>query len=190
MTVRDTRSFTPSSDAEAQRFHVWFGYPKQSGQYVSDFTLREPSGRPVARAKSKPFTILAPAFFTPLRAPTYEARLPRGWSTDKRYEAQGRNQYVTKQSGPHGESILVDTTLNYRGDPRASAVVLRRAERPHLLNYRDRGFHALRLGRVNANLFFVLEGDGYAIRADGPYVRRDEIRTVAREIVRSLKPTP
>lgn len=185
--------------AESPTLRAWIKAPDQSGRYVVDFSLRSESGDVVIEDRSDPFVVLADNFFAPYRAPTYSALIPKNWDKRSDYAPKGGRRYVTEAVGSGGISVVVDTTLNMNGDPARSARTLE-DDIPANRNYDRLKFRRAKLrggkvfewsyeldGRAYTDILFYRGGDGFGVVADGPPDRISEIRTVAREVARSIE---
>jgi hypothetical protein len=177
---------------------AWIEEPAHAGQFVVDFSLMS-QGEAVVSQTSAPFHVVTRDLLIPYRAPTYKAGVPRGWRSTSDYAHASPHRFVTKLQGPHGMSILIDTTLDQSGDPAESArYMAQRFEdveedyKPLSLGRRSLGGPAFEwsfeLGsQVSTDIFFYRGKDGYAVLAEGPATHFREARLVARDIVRSLK---
>jgi hypothetical protein len=133
----------------------------------------------------------------PYTAPTYTARLPKGWSIKEDY-ADKNGFWRTKRS--HGSmSILIDVTPGWHRDPKNdSAVVQARNYRPgyRLLRWRWTGFNGMRAfdwgfaqeGTYRDDLLFTTGGNGYGVLGEGPPARYRETVAITRAVAESLRP--
>jgi hypothetical protein len=189
----------PRAEKESRMLAVWVPLPPRSGKYVVEFKLRNAAGKVLAESRTSAFPVLARDFFEPYRTPAYRAQLPADWRLVEDYaETNGRR--VSRAVGPGGLSVLIDTTPNVSGDPAESA------RRLHGLSegipgYRKVKLQPARLGptpvfewsfqqdrRRYTDVFFYRGGDGFAVLAEGPRHRFSLIRSVAREVARSVRP--
>jgi hypothetical protein len=105
-------------------------------------------------------------------------------------------------SGPRDVSVLIDTTPRFTGDPGTSARKLHAAQKGRP-GYDKIKLQPARLGpgtvfewsfelsgRRKTDIFFNRGGDGYAVLAEGPPKRFSLVRSVAREVARSVRPRP
>src|SRR5687767_6131587 len=189
----------PRASSESRMLAVWVPLPPRSGRYVVEFRLRSAAGRVLAESSTRPFPVLARDFFEPYRTPAYRAQLPANWRLVEDYaETNGRR--VSRAVGPDGLSVLIDTTPNVSGDPADSARRLHQASEG-IPGYRVVKLQPARLGptpvfewsyqqdrRRYTDVFFFRGGDGFAVLAQGPRRRFSLIRSVAREVARSVRP--
>jgi hypothetical protein len=179
-------------------FKVWIEEPPRSGQFVVDFSLMSPDGV-VASDTSSPLHVVTRGLLHRYTTPTYAAGVPRGWHVDSDYDPEPGHRFVTRLEGPHGMSVLVDTTPEVNGDPADSAAnleaLLEDGEEPYRrLSFARRDFGgpafewSFELGdHLSTDIFFYRGGDGYAVLAESPESRFREARLVARAVVRSLR---
>jgi hypothetical protein len=189
----------PRAAKESRMLAVWVPLPPRSGSYVVEFKLRSAAGKVLAESSTRPFPILAGDFFEPYRTPAYRAQLPADWRLVEDYaETNGRR--VSRAVGPDSLSVLIDTTPNVSGDPADSARRLHRASEG-IPGYKVVKLQPARLGptpvfewsfqqdrRRYTDVFFFRGGDGFAVLAEGPRRRFSLIRSVAREVARSVRP--
>jgi hypothetical protein len=196
----DVTSIDPPSSSHRQSVQVWLASPAESGRYSVSLRLEDEEGNPVSQQQSRPFIVLARDFFVPYSTETYRTRLPADWELHEDYESRPPERRVSTASGPNDLSILVDTTLNWNGDSSQSARTLERwaSDDP---TYRRVKFQWARLGpsrvfewtfqqgdRAKTDILFTRGKHGYGILAEGPRRRLREVRAVAREISRALRP--
>lgn len=193
-------ALTPRVNDYRRKVGVWIAAPSRSGTYTVNFTLRDAAGKTIDHARSKPFFFLAPTYFVRYRARTYTARVPAGWHFTERDAPQPLHRRVTQLTGPGSISVLIDTTPNTSGDPAISAKTVESLTRG-IPGYHRLEFTRTTLGRNDVfewswqvgtlrhtDILFYRGGDGFGVRADGPGRRFTEIRTVAREVARSVTP--
>jgi hypothetical protein len=198
-TYPSEATIRPRTGRESTMLAVWVELPRQSGKYVVEFRLRNRAGEVLAESSTRPFPVLARDFFEPYRTPAYRAELPADWRLVEDYvETNGRR--VSRAEGPDGLSVLIDTTPNVSGDPADSARRLHRASQG-IPGYKVVKLQPARLGptpvfewsfeqdgRRYTDVFFFRGGDGFAVLAEGPRRRFSLIRSVAREVTRSVRP--
>lgn len=201
-TYSNPSAFRPRSEKETRRISAWIGPPTRTGRYVVGFALHNVRGKVLAHSRSKPFVILGTDYFAPYSTPAFTARLPAEWHFEADYERTPDGRYVTRMTGPRDVSVLIDTTPGFTGDPEQSARYLHDGEKG-LPGYHKIKLQPARLGpgkvfewtfelggRRKTDVFFVRGGDGYAVLAEGPPKRSSLIRSVAREVARSVRPKP
>lgn len=182
-------------------YDVWVERPPRSGQFVVDFSLVA-RHRVVLSEVSSPLHVVTRGFLHRYRTKTYSGGIPEGWRVDSDYKPEPGHRFVTRLEGPHGMSVLVDTTPNVTGDPADSAIsledLLRNGEeRYKRLSFARRSFGGpafewcFVLGdHLSTDIFFYREGDGYAVLAESPEARFREARLVARTVARTIQGTP
>jgi hypothetical protein len=189
----------PRAEHEFRMVAVWVQLPPRSGKYVVGFKLRSPGGTVLAEASTRPFPVLARDFFVPYGTPAYNAQLPADWDLEKDYE-ETAGRRVSTAVGPGGLSVLIDTTPNVSGDPADSAKELH-GRYTGVPGYSLVKLQRARLGPTDVyewsyqlsrrrftDIFFYRGGDGFAVLAQGPRRRFSLIRSVAREVARSVRP--
>jgi hypothetical protein len=198
----DTRSASPAvrprSADETIPFDVWVPYPARSGKFIVRFRLSRADGQLITQRDSAPFVALRSDYFRRYRTPTYIAKLPRDWTIIKDYRPTS-GRFVSLATAPGHVSVLIDTTLGFVGNSAKSARTLERGYRS-FSGYRRLVFQQETLGtgpafewsyafdgKWTTDIFFVRDGDGYAVLATGPEARYSETRAVARSIARSLR---
>ncbi|HET9164087.1 MAG TPA: hypothetical protein VFN89_11695 [Solirubrobacterales bacterium] len=182
----------------SEAFTAWIEQPPRSGQYVVDFSLVSPDGI-VVEDTSAPLHVVTRGLLHRYSTATYSAGVPRGWHVDYNYRPEPGHRFVTRLEGPHGMSVLIDTTPNVSGDPADSASTLEGlfengGERYKRLTFARRNFDgpafewSFELGEhVSTDIFFYRGGDGYAVLAESPADRFREARLIARDVARSLR---
>lgn len=177
---------------------AWIEEPARAGQFVVDFSLMS-QGEVVVKQTSAPFHVVTHGLLVPYRTPTYATGVPRGWRPTSDYVRASPHRFVTKLQGPHGMSILIDTTLHETGDPAESARYMAQQFEDVEENYKRLSFGRRGLGgsafewsfelgdHASTDIFFYRGKDGYAVLAESPADHFREARLVARDIVRSLK---
>jgi hypothetical protein len=189
----------PRVGNESRMLAVWVPLPPRSGRYVVEFRLRSAAGRVLAESSTRPFPVLARDFFEPYLTPAYRAQLPADWRLEQDFE-ETNGRRVSRALGPGGLSVLIDTTPNTSGDPADSARRLH-SSYEGVPGYRVVKLQPARLGptpvfewsyqlgaRRYTDVFFFRGGDGFAVLAEGPRRRFSLIRSVAREVARSVRP--
>jgi hypothetical protein len=201
-TYPNPTAIRPASKDVTANVQAWISYPRETGRYNVDLTLRRPNGTIESRSQSEDFTVFAPRVATAYRTPGYEALLPVGWRFVTKYEkAAEPRRYVTEMVGPRGLSIQIDTTLNYSGDPARSAEYLEGLHRQNTPGYHRVGLDRVVLGGKpvvqwsyeidsvrKTDILFLRGPHGYGVLAQGPKRWAREIRAVARLVARSIKP--
>lgn len=195
---RGVSQILPPSGDYPSRVDVWIANPSTSGRYVLVVELRDTNGEVIASVRGAPFFFPAPDYFVRYEAPTYVALRPRGWPiTKRRYKPLRR---VTTFRGPDGISVRIDTTLRSSGgDPRLSATRQEPNIRAAYPGYQRLIFMRATLGQHRAFewswrtrdtrttiIYFVDGRRGYGVVANGPLSQSGKIRTLAREVARSV----
>jgi hypothetical protein len=179
-------------------YEVWVEEPPRAGQFVVDFSLMSPAG-PAVSGTSAPLHVVTHGLLHRYVAGAYVAGVPEGWHVDSNYEPEPGHRFVTRLEGPHGMSVLIDTTPGAKGDPADSAATVEsqlghNGEPYKRLEFARRDFGGpafewcFELGdQASTDIFFFRGGDGYAVLAESPESRFREARLVARAVARSLR---
>jgi hypothetical protein len=187
------------SSSDTQTLRAWIPAPSRSGRYVVELRLSN-SGEVLGRFHSEPFSAVGKNCCHRYETATYVAAIPVGWHLRSDYVLASPHRYVSRLEGPKGMQIVIDTTLQERGDPLDDQNVLEsllaqgseRYQRLSVQKLKARGSPLVewsyRSGKdLYANELFYRGIDGYVILGSSPHSHFREVRDFVRRMAHSLR---